>query len=575
MAVNSLMFSHRPSFGEQLAIRFTAHAAGESGDCQNHIGDRSRWSPVSFREFEMKIGGQKIPDKTLVLVASEAALIALGLLFATALRLLDADALREQIWAPGALSRYALVVLVCELSLYYYDLYDLQIVSRRSALFTRLLQALGTACLLLALIYFWDSDISMGRGVAAIAAPVIITLVAGWRLLVDASAPLLRHKERILIVGDGPSGWFLVEEVLRRPELNIEVAGILSEAAPSGVGSGIRDPDALSLWPQWSSMCSRSTLGRTSVAGSLTLDPVSSNQAVSAAVVAVETAPHELPEMEFPSVIGVPRDIEHCVVSERADRVVLAFSERRGHTPIKELLRLKFRGVTIEEAQTVYERITGRILLDQLSPSWLILADGFRKPKLLLGAKRAADIVVTAIGLALACPVMALVAVAIVLESGGQALFRQTRVGLNGSHFQILKFRSMRKESHFGAASWTSDRDPRITRVGRFIRKFRIDELPQLVNVLRGDMSLVGPRPEQPQLAEMLEAELPYYDRRHCLRPGITGWAQVKYGYGASIEQSKIKLEHDLFYIKHLSLALDLAILFETAKVLVTGRGAK
>jgi exopolysaccharide biosynthesis polyprenyl glycosylphosphotransferase len=263
------------------------------------------------------------------------------------------------------------------------------------------------------------------------------------------------------------------------------------------------------------------------------------------------------------------------VVSERADRVVLAFSERRGHTPIKELLRLKFRGVTIEEAQTVYERITGRILLDQLSPSWLILADGFRKPKLLLGAKRAADIVVTAIGLALACPVMALVAVAIVLESGGQALFRQTRVGLNGSHFQILKFRSMRKESHFGAASWTSDRDPRITRVGRFIRKFRIDELPQLVNVLRGDMSLVGPRPEQPQLAEMLEAELPYYDRRHCLRPGITGWAQVKYGYGASIEQSKIKLEHDLFYIKHLSLALDLAILFETAKVLVTGRGAK
>jgi len=523
----------------------------------------------------MKIGGQKIPDKTLVLVASEAALIAFGLLFATALRLLDADAFRQQIWVPGALTRYALVVLVCELSLYYYDLYDLQIVSRRAALFTRLLQALGTAWMVLALVYFWDPDISLGRGVAAIAAPVIITLVAGWRLLVDASAPLLRRKQRILIVGDGPSGWFLVEEVLRRPELNIEVAGILSEASPAGVDSGIGDSEGVSPWPRRSLMCSRSTLVRSSVAGSLTLDLVSSNQAVSGAAVAVETAPPELPELKFPSVIGVPRDVERCVVSERADRVVLAFSERRGQTPIKELLRLKFRGVTIEEAQTVYERITGRILLDQLAPSWLILADGFRKAKLLLGAKRAADIIISAIGLALVSPLMALVAVAILLESGGQALFRQTRVGLNGSHFQILKFRSMRQGSHFGAASWTADRDPRITRVGHLIRKFRIDELPQLLNVLRGDMSLVGPRPEQPPLAEMLEAELPYYDRRHCLRPGITGWAQVKYGYGASIEQSKIKLEHDLFYIKHLSLSLDLAILFETAKVLVTGRGAK
>lgn len=522
----------------------------------------------------MKIGGQKIPDKTLVLVASEAALIAFGLLFATALRLQDADAFRQQIWAPDALFRYALVVLISGLSLYYYDLYDLQIVSRRAELFTRLLQALGTAWLALALIYFWDPDISLGRGVAAIAAPVIIILVAGWRLLVDASAPLLRRKQRILIVGDGPSGWFLVDEILRRPELNIEVAGILSEAGPAGVGCGIRDSEGAALWPQWSLMCSHSTLGRTSVASSLTLDSVSSSQAVSAAV-AFETAPHELPELVFPSVIGVPRDVERCVVSERADRVVLAFSERRGQTPIKELLRLKFRGVTIEEAQNVYERITGRILLDQLSPSWLILADGFRKPKLLLGVKRAVDIIISVIGLALTFPVMALVAVAIVLETGGQVLFRQARVGLNGYHFQILKFRSMRKESHFGAASWTSDRDPRITRVGRLIRKFRIDELPQLVNVLRGDMSLVGPRPEQPLLAEMLEAELPYYDRRHCLRPGITGWAQVKYGYGASIEQSKIKLEHDLFYIKHLSLALDLAIFFETAKVLVTGRGAK
>jgi lipopolysaccharide/colanic/teichoic acid biosynthesis glycosyltransferase len=170
---------------------------------------------------------------------------------------------------------------------------------------------------------------------------------------------------------------------------------------------------------------------------------------------------------------------------------------------------------------------------------------------------------------------MAVIALAVFLESGAPVLFRQGRIGLNGRHFEILKFRSMRNEPVPKAASWTSDSDPRITRVGRFIRKFRLDELPQLISVLRGDMSLVGPRPEQPSLAEMLEEQIPYYGQRHSLRPGITGWAQVKYGYGATVEQTKIKLEHDLFYIKHLSMPLDLAIIFETAKVLLSGRGAK
>ena len=223
----------------------------------------------------------------------------------------------------------------------------------------------------------------------------------------------------------------------------------------------------------------------------------------------------------------------------------------------------------------MYERTTGRILLDHLSPSWLILADGFRQSRLVLAAKRLTDIVVSTIGLVLALPLMAVIALAVFLESGAPVLFRQGRIGLNGRHFEILKFRSMRNEPVPKAASWTSDSDPRITRVGRFIRKFRLDELPQLISVLCGDMSLVGPRPEQPSLAEMLEEQIPYYGQRHSLRPGITGWAQVKYGYGATVEQTKIKLEHDLFYIKHLSMPLDLAIIFETAKVLLSGRGAK
>ncbi len=525
----------------------------------------------------MKIGGQRIPGKTLVLIASEAALIAVGLLFASAIHSWDMGAFRELIAVPGVWIRFLIVIVVCELALYYYDLYDLQVVSRRSVLFIRLLQALGSACLFLALLYFCDPDLSLGRWVAAFAAPIIITFVVGWRLLVDASAPLLRRNERILVVGDGPAGSYLIEEILRRPELNIEVAGILQESAshePGDAATRTASSRGSALRLQWSLRYSSVPSLRTGTAGSLLLEHASAGMGSGAAVVDSADAV-ELPEIVFPAVIGTPREIERCVVSERIDRVVLAFSERRGNMPLKELLRLKFLGVKIEEAQNMYERITGRILLDHLAPSWLILADGFRKHRPVMAAKRAIDMAVAGIGLVLAFPVMLLVALAVVLESGRPVLFRQLRVGVNGEPFEILKFRSMRKEAQPKAESWTSDGDPRITRVGSFIRKSRLDELPQLINVLRGDMSLVGPRPEQPTLAQMLEEELPYYDRRHCLRPGITGWAQVKYGYGATIAQSKIKLEHDLFYIKHLSLALDLAIMFETAKVLLSGRGAK
>ena len=244
--------------------------------------------------------------------------------------------------------------------------------------------------------------------------------------------------------------------------------------------------------------------------------------------------------------------------------------------PLKELLNLKFLGVQVEEAHNMYERIAGRILLDQLSPSWLILSDGFRKSAALLAAKRISDIVISIILLIVMAPVAAVVAIAVLLESGRPVLFLQDRVGLNGRTFEIIKFRSMWQQLHPPAnQTWTADEDPRITRVGRFIRKFRLDEIPQLINVLLGDMSLVGPRPEQPELARMLEQHIPYYDQRHKLRPGITGWAQVKCGYGATVQASRMKLEYDLFYIKHLSVMLDSAILLETAKVLLSGRGGK
>jgi sugar transferase (PEP-CTERM system associated) len=243
--------------------------------------------------------------------------------------------------------------------------------------------------------------------------------------------------------------------------------------------------------------------------------------------------------------------------------------------PVRQLLRLKFAGVRVEDAHSFFERITGRIILEYLSPSWLILSDGFRKSVALVRVKRIIDIVLSIAALALCLPVFLFVAVAIWLESGSPVFFRQERTGYRGRPFQMLKFRSMYNDAEKEGPQWAAKDDGRITGVGRKIRKYRIDELPQVINVLRGEMSLVGPRPERPEFVAMLEEQIPYYGLRHSVRPGITGWAQVKYQYGGSIDETKTKLEYDLFYIKHLSIMLDLATIFETAKVMISGRGAK
>jgi sugar transferase (PEP-CTERM system associated) len=276
-----------------------------------------------------------------------------------------------------------------------------------------------------------------------------------------------------------------------------------------------------------------------------------------------------------PGIIGAANDVQSIVAAERIDRVIISLKERRGQLPMSDLLQLKFGGTRVEDAHSVHERITGRIPLENLSPSWLVLSDGFRKSAFLLAAKRSVDIIVSFIALILTLPIMGLVAAAIWIETRSPILFRQERTGLAGKSFQIFKFRSMYQNAEANGPSWAANDDSRITKVGRFIRKARLDELPQVFNVFRGEMSLVGPRPERPFFCRQLEEATTYYVLRHSVRPGITGWAQVKYQYGSSIEESKTKLEYDIFYIKHLSLLLDFAILCETAKVILYGRGAK
>ena len=281
----------------------------------------------------------------------------------------------------------------------------------------------------------------------------------------------------------------------------------------------------------------------------------------------------------------VPGAIPRCdipnlaahVVDRAASEVVLALEERRNALPLKDLLRVRTTGVAVSEISTFLERETGRIDLNSVNPSWLIFSDGFASGRMLSSVfKRTFDISASLLLLIVTLPVIVATAVAIKLESKGPAFYHQRRVGLFNQPFDIVKLRSMRQDAEVaGKAVWAEKDDPRITRIGRFIRKVRIDELPQTWSVLKGEMSFVGPRPERPQFVDQLEQQLPYYAERHMVKPGITGWAQINYPYGASIEDARHKLEYDLYYAKNYSPFLDLLILLQTLRVILWPAGAR
>jgi len=462
-----------------------------------------------------KIGGQTIPRSTLLLVGGEGILIYLALLIATMVRLPESGSMWNCVYDPSIIFRLLVVVSICVLSFYYHDLYDLQLIRSVAQTCVKLLRALGVALLILGGAYLVNSKLSPGEGVGILAAPVIIIMMFTWRVSLRSLEARTRGMERVLLAGSGAVGVKLVAEIQRRPEFKYQVIGALSEHENQGYG-----------------------------------------------------------EMTAP-ILGSVSEIERIAIEQRVDRIVVSLQEKRGAMPTRALMRLKFRGIQIEDPYSLYERLTGRIVLENLSPSWFIFSTGFRKSWMLRFAKRSSDLLVASIGLAFTFPVIALVALAILLEDGYPILYRQERIGLNGGLFKILKFRSMRSAAPGEKPSWTGDRDPRVTRVGKFIRTVRLDELPQFINVLRGDMSVVGPRPEQPYFCDILEEKIPYFGFRHTVRPGITGWAQIKYGYGSTIEDAWRKVELDLFYIKHLSVLLDMAILFETAKVILFRRGAR
>lgn len=266
------------------------------------------------------------------------------------------------------------------------------------------------------------------------------------------------------------------------------------------------------------------------------------------------------------------RFVENLGVSE----VVLALQERRNALPLRDLLRIKTKGVHVNDFSSFIERETGRVDLDTINPSWLIFSDGFSSSRMFSSAvKRIFDITASLVLLALTLPIIILFAGLVKLDSKGPAFFRQTRVGLYGEPFTLIKLRSMHTDAEKDGAKWASENDPRITRLGRFIRKVRIDELPQTWSVLKGEMSFVGPRPEVPSFVDSLDEEIPFYGERHMVKPGITGWAQINYPYGASVEDSRCKLEYDLYYAKNYTPFLDFVILLQTLRVILWPEGAR
>jgi sugar transferase (PEP-CTERM system associated) len=273
---------------------------------------------------------------------------------------------------------------------------------------------------------------------------------------------------------------------------------------------------------------------------------------------------------------SVAAHLMEVVKTQKVHRVIVAMPDRRGTIPMPELLELRMQGVKIEEATSWLEKISGKIEVENLNPSWIVFNEGFRRGPGFVIARRILSVIISLIGLILTLPLLPFILLAIRLDSKGPVFYTQTRVGKTGRLFKVVKFRTMRQDAEAAnGPQWAGNNDPRVTRVGKFLRTSRLDEIPQLWCVLKGDMAFVGPRPERPEFIEWLSKEIPYYGVRHMVRPGVTGWAQIKYKYGSTVEDAREKLQYDLFYIKNASIGLDLLIMFQTIKTVLLLRGAQ
>ncbi|MGD0798987.1 MAG: sugar transferase [Acidobacteriaceae bacterium] len=407
--------------------------------------------------------------------------------------------------------KIAVITLVSLILSYYFDLYEPGIVSVRLQIYFRILLVLGFDCFLLSAFIFFEPDVTIGPYV----------YVVGFALLAPALILLRRgyewvggrelFRERVYVLGAGEYARSIVETIRSRPDIGMEVV----------------DWEDVQLEP---------------------------SQRKQVWIAALERLSKAKPPVH---------------------RIIVAMEARRGELPVQELLMLRFQGITVEEDGALRERLYGKIQLDGLRPSSFLYSEGFRIRPSQQFTRQVVSLCAAGVGLLLFLPLFPFVAAAVKLSSKGPIFFRQKRVGMSGRVFEVVKFRTMFTDAESAGARWATKNDPRVTKVGGFLRKTRIDEIPQLWNVLRGEMGFVGPRPERPEFTNWLAEELPFYFMRTLIRPGLTGWAQVRYSYGATLAETKEKLEYDLYYIKHMSLGLDLLIMFETIKTIIRRRGAQ
>jgi sugar transferase (PEP-CTERM system associated) len=451
-----------------------------------------------------------------LLILAEAGLVYGSIIAAVYLRVGVDDAYFELVVRSGYW-KAGVATFFCLAGFYLFDLYDFVVMHDRRELVLRLIQALGLAWIALALCFYFYSPLMLGRSISLIALPIALGFMVAWRISIHWFLGHPDFGERILIVGSGALAVEVAREVLTRPDAGHRIVGFV------GTDSEL--------------------LGKSLI---------------------------------NPRVIALTEQLEEVVKREGIDRIVVAMGERRGQLPTEKLLQLSLAGqVSIEEGASFYERITGRVSLNMVRPSWLIFSGRGRQAKFATLSRTAVHRAAALIAAILSLPIVVVTAILIKLDSRGPVFYRQERVGKNGRPFVLAKFRSMRVDAEQDGPVWATKGDDRTTRVGRIIRKIRVDEIPQFWNILRGEMGFVGPRPERPHFVAQLAQEIPYYEQRHLIAPGLTGWAQIKYPYGASIEDARQKLQYDLFYIKNHSLMFDALILFETIKIILFGRGAQ
>lgn len=411
-------------------------------------------------------------------------------------------------------SRALLVTFIFQMSLYYFDLYDLSISTNFSDTATRIAQAFGVGCIILAIIYYLLPLIIISTKIFWTGYIAICFSITLWRFFYSIVLDRRLFTRPILLIGSGTLAEKIAEEIESKRDSGYKIVACLASKNPSFTN------DSISYYND---------------------------------------------EKILPELIN----------KHKVEQIIVALSDRRGRTPIKELMACKLAGVPIVKGDHFFEELTGKVMVEKINPESIIFSEGFKKNRLITLLKRLVDITASTVGLIISFPCICLCIIAIKFDSPGPVFYFQERVGAKGKTYKLIKFRSMTVNAEKDGPVWAGKDDNRVTKVGSLIRKIRVDEIPQMWNVLKGEMSFVGPRPERPIFVDQLEKIIPYYSLRSNVKPGITGWAQICYPYGASAEDALRKLEYDLYYIKNMSLRMDLWIIFQTIKIVLFQKGAR